>query len=106
MNSCRSSPQRARGEMPTLNIAESEPSSCEGQAASCFSQHGFVTCMVFTLAVSMMVPTAAGAWDHWGGNSGGTRYSPLANISRTMFTAWFRLGSFAPAISKADLRTF
>jgi hypothetical protein len=62
------------------------------------------------LAVLLVVAAPALAWDHWGGDSGGTRFSPLAQITpanvRHLVRAWeFRTGDLETRPPAAMART-
>src|SRR5258708_18939691 len=46
----------------------------------------------FLLAVLLLTAAPAFGWEHWGGDRGGTRFSPLAQITpanvRSLLRAW------------------
>jgi hypothetical protein len=52
------------------------------------------------LAIAARMPQPAAAWDHWGGDNGGTRYSPLRQIAPANVGALVRAWQY----STGDLR--
>ena len=53
------------------------------------------------LATTLLSVAPALGWEHWGGDPGGTRFSPLRRSRPPMSATWFAPGNFAPAISTA-----
>ena len=59
-------------------------------------------CFAAWYFVTYFVTLPAAAWDHWGGNRGGTRFSPLqqitpANVGRLVRCWEFHTGDLARA---------
>jgi quinoprotein glucose dehydrogenase len=63
-----------------------------------------------TLVVACVVIAPARAWDHWGGDAGGTRFSPLTQIApanvNNLVRAWeFHTGDLQSRPPRAMTRT-
>src|ERR1700676_5495756 len=97
----------------TGNTAEAPSQMILQRASTAGKLHGIFTFMrsrafprlglLFAVALSAAAAPALG-WEHWGGDRGGQRFSPLAQSRRPMSAISCAPLNFAPAILKPARR--